>query len=107
MKGGRERRHERLVPSFLRGADPGVGPVDDAGCHVQIPSNASFDDLAFDDDDDDECDSIQRCHLPTMTDMLIAFPSQKGTGRRASSDDLHVLLQASRLFESLTWVAGT
>ncbi|CAF3688431.1 unnamed protein product [Adineta steineri] len=56
--------------------DPGVGPVDDAGCHVQIPSNTSFDDLVF--DDDDECDSMQRHHLPTMTDMLIAFPSQKG-----------------------------
>jgi hypothetical protein len=55
--------------------DPGVGPVDDAGCHVQIPSNTSFDDLVF---DDDECDSMQRHHLPTMSDMLIAFPSQKG-----------------------------
>ncbi|CAF1505037.1 unnamed protein product [Rotaria magnacalcarata] len=54
--------------------DPGVGPVDDAGCHVQIPLNASLDDLVF----DDECDSMQRHHLPTMTDMLIAFPSQKG-----------------------------
>jgi len=52
-----------------------VGPVDDAGCHVQIPSNKSFDDLVF---DDDECDSMQRHHLPTMSDMLIAFPSQKG-----------------------------
>jgi hypothetical protein len=57
--------------------DPGVGPVDDAGCHVQIPSTTSLDDLTF--DDDDECDSMQRHHLPTMSDMLIAFPSQKGT----------------------------
>jgi hypothetical protein len=57
--------------------DPGIGPVDDGGCHVQIASNTSFDDLLFD-DDDDECDSMQRHHLPTMTDMLIAFPSQKG-----------------------------
>ncbi|CAF2119814.1 unnamed protein product [Rotaria magnacalcarata] len=48
-------------------------PVGDTGCHVQIPSNASLDDLAF----GDECDSMQRHHLPTMTDMLIAFPSQK------------------------------
>jgi hypothetical protein len=58
-------------------SDPGVGPVDDSGCHVQIPSTTSFDDLVF--DDDDECDSMQRHHLPTMSDMLIAFPSQKGT----------------------------
>lgn len=56
--------------------DPGVGPVDDPGCHVPIPSNTSFDDLIF--DDDDECDSMHRQHLPTMSDMLIAFPSQKG-----------------------------
>ena len=57
-------------------SDPGVGPVDDAGCHVQIPSTTPFDDLVF--ADEDECDSMQRHHLPTMGDMLIAFPSQKG-----------------------------
>ena len=53
-----------------------MGPVDDAGCFVQIPSSTPLDDLVL--DDDDECDSSQRIHLPTMTDMLIAFPSQKG-----------------------------
>jgi hypothetical protein len=67
------RKTKCLALFFL---DPGVGPVDDAGCHVQIPSNPAFDDLVF--DDDDECDSMQRHHLPTMSDMLIAFPSQKG-----------------------------
>ncbi|CAF4556833.1 unnamed protein product, partial [Rotaria socialis] len=61
-------------------------PVDDAGCHVRIPSNALLDDLAF----DDECDSMQRHHLPTMTDMLIAFPSQKA--RHAEDTDLCSML---------------
>lgn len=59
---------------FFLWKDPGVGPVDDAGCHVQVPPITPLDDLVF----DDECDSMQRYHLPTMTDMLIAFPSQKG-----------------------------
>jgi hypothetical protein len=62
--------------------DPGVGPVDDSGCHVTVPSNTSFDDLVF---EDDECDSSQRLHLPTMTDMLIAFPSQKGIFNRQTN----------------------
>ncbi|CAM4913606.1 unnamed protein product, partial [Rotaria socialis] len=61
-------------------------PVDDAGCHVRIPSNALLDDLAF----DDECDSMQRHHLPTMTDMLIAFPSKKA--RHAKDTDLCSML---------------
>ena len=66
-----------LLLLFSFNSDPGVGPVDDAGCHVQLPSTTAFDDLVFD-DDDDECDSMQRHHLPTMSDLLIAFPSQKG-----------------------------
>lgn len=66
-------------------SDPGVGPVDDAGCFVQIPSSTPLDDLVL--DDDDECDSSQRIHLPTMTDMLIAFPSQKGPLPWRSSAD--------------------
>lgn len=61
-------------------SDPGVGPVDDAGCHVQIPSTTPLDDLVF--EDNDECDSMQRQHLPTMSDMLIAFPSQKGPRKK-------------------------
>lgn len=64
-------------------SDPGVGPVDDAGCHVQIPSTTPLDDLVF--EDDDECDSMQRQHLPTMSDILIAFPSQKGNKKPRSS----------------------
>jgi hypothetical protein len=99
--------------------DPGVGPVDDAGCHVQIASNTKLDDLVFDgnnNDDDDECDSSQRFHLPTMSDMLIAFPSQKGHRQRSIVSFLHVssfcflcssLVQVLRPFESHTSAAGT
>jgi len=48
--------------------DPVLGPVDDPGCQIDLEP------IIF--DEEDECDSLN--HLPTMSDMLIGFPSQKG-----------------------------
>ncbi|CAF1502996.1 unnamed protein product [Didymodactylos carnosus] len=58
--------------------NPVLGPVDDPGCYVDLEPTI-FDDIydyTNDSIEEDECDSIN--HLPTRSDMLIGFPSQKG-----------------------------